>query len=347
MIEKYKKLIRKNRITLSIIGINVLSSNIAMFCDKGGIDAGFKMHALISLLIALALSAAIIFAKQNRINLKNDVLIISSLISVVWSNPISAAFCLVPLIRTGGKEVIDTRSKAEQYVSMGAFLACSSICVIKGGYTLSLYSTVLVSAAITCDMWLLLKDVNSRLKNTAKKVTTVQLKADTDALTGLYNRQSLDSFMQKTAKASSVFSVIMSDIDNFKKINDTYGHAEGDIILTRLADIFISESRKDDRPFRYGGEEFCIVCPNTTEEEARELAERIREKFFNIPYKAPNGETRHFSVSIGVSALGGENYVGVKETIDRSDKALYVSKKSGKNRTTLYSEVENSIGVIE
>lgn len=151
-----------------------------------------------------------------------------------------------------------------------------------------------------------------------------------DPLTGLANRRFLRIQMDKSfdlaKRYSQALSVIMIDVDHFKEYNDTYGHIEGDRMLARIAGVLLKEARKADYVFRYGGEEFLIILPETDSEMAVKAAERLRRSV-----ESEAGIT----ISLGVAAITG--FVqGKEELIANSDKALYLAKQNGRNRVELY-----------
>jgi diguanylate cyclase (GGDEF)-like protein len=115
----------------------------------------------------------------------------------------------------------------------------------------------------------------------------------------------------------------MVDIDHFKNYNDSHGHQEGDRLLGKLAGILLEEVRKADYVFRYGGEEFLIILPETSLERACETAERLR--------KAVEAETGGMTISLGVASLT-ESLQKKDQLIDAADKALYRAKENGRNR---------------
>ncbi len=129
--------------------------------------------------------------------------------------------------------------------------------------------------------------------------------------------------------------VIMFDIDHFKSFNDTYGHACGDYVLMTVAKIIKSSIRDQDMASRYGGEEFTVMLPNTLKEDAMLVAERIRANIENALFKYEEKEM-HVTISGGVSVYDAEEnpVTSAKEIVEQADKALYVSKTSGRNRIT-------------
>lgn len=161
----------------------------------------------------------------------------------------------------------------------------------------------------------------------------------TDSLTGLYNRRYFDELIfREEARAKRYpqkFSLLMIDIDNFKKVNDTYGHPSGDNILKRMGEILRSRPRNTDFVARYGGEEFSIIAPHTSKKNASVFAARIldiiaREEFIlNASTKA------RITVSIGVANFDDDAQTK-EELVKKADNALYQAKKMGKNRVCLF-----------
>lgn len=154
--------------------------------------------------------------------------------------------------------------------------------------------------------------------------------AQTDALTGLYNRLRFDDIIQREIafgkRHDTQLSLIYMDIDFFKKINDTYGHDAGDTILKEIALIVREVLRVSDYPFRWGGEEFIIVCPSTTISDVKILAERLRERI------AQNNFTTAHKVTVSIGITQYHDNEVVDEMIKRADQALYQAKESGRNK---------------
>lgn len=147
-----------------------------------------------------------------------------------------------------------------------------------------------------------------------------------DPLTGLANRRFMQIQFEKSFESAKRYgeelSVIMLDIDHFKIYNDTYGHTGGDSLLVKLAEIIVREMRKADYVFRYGGEEFLIIFPETGLAKTREAAERLR-----LAVEAEAGVT----ISLGVASLT-ESIKGIEDLIVNADQALYRAKEGGRNR---------------
>lgn len=155
-----------------------------------------------------------------------------------------------------------------------------------------------------------------------------------DSLTGIYNRNKLKEIvayeLRKYKREKIPLSLIMFDIDHFKKINDTYGHNVGDYALKTISNIVLENIRESDVFARWGGEEFVILAPNTKIENAQVLAEKLRKKIANFDFDGIGTITCSFGVAEIREGFGLENM------IESADKALYVAKRSGRNRTELY-----------
>ena len=165
-------------------------------------------------------------------------------------------------------------------------------------------------------------------------------KAYYDALTGIHNRRFFDENLKRLLKMLSrsggFLSLLMIDIDFFKKYNDTYGHSEGDNCLRIIAEtISKTITRTDDFIARYGGEEFAVVLPNTNESGARLIAEKMIQKirYRNIPHEKSD-IAEYVTISIGAITGKTKHTQNTKDYIKRADEMLYTSKQSGRNRYT-------------
>jgi diguanylate cyclase (GGDEF)-like protein len=164
----------------------------------------------------------------------------------------------------------------------------------------------------------------------------VSEQAVTDELTGLANNRAFNDKMEKEAARATRFghelSLLIVDLDDFKRVNDVHGHLQGDEVLRAAAGILRAESRGIDEPARYGGEEFVVALPETDHEGAVEVAERIRAQLaeVSVPLLEGAGEVA-VTASIGVATIP-DDAGGVKELIAVADAALYEAKRAGKNR---------------
>jgi diguanylate cyclase (GGDEF)-like protein len=168
---------------------------------------------------------------------------------------------------------------------------------------------------------------------------TVERQAVTDELTGLSNRRRFQETMSAEVERSKRFGqelgLVMLDIDDFKAVNDNYGHQQGDIVLREVAKILRASSREIDEPARYGGEELAVVLPGTDLQGAHNLAERVREgiEALRLPILGDeSAEPLRVTASFGAAALpvsAGD----VRGLVAAADEALYQAKRAGKNRT--------------
>lgn len=176
---------------------------------------------------------------------------------------------------------------------------------------------------------------------------TVERQAVTDELTGLSNRrrfqEALASEVERSRRFGQPVGLMMLDIDNFKKVNDTYGHPAGDLVLREVARIVKEFSREIDEPARYGGEELCVVLPGTDLEGAYQLAERVRLgiEALRLPIRTADDEPLRVTASFGV-ATHPQNADDPRGLVAGADAALYEAKHSGKNRTERAAEVASS-----
>ncbi len=164
--------------------------------------------------------------------------------------------------------------------------------------------------------------------------------ARTDSLTGLFNRQHLmkrlEEEMTRAERYHRPLAAMLIDLDHFKVVNDTHGHIAGDAILISAVSRITNILRETDFAGRYGGEEFCIVMPETGIQGAGELAERLRREMEETDHILPDGRTLHITCSIGVA----EAFLGnVEETISFIDSALYTAKRSGRNRVEVKTDL--------
>lgn len=155
-----------------------------------------------------------------------------------------------------------------------------------------------------------------------------------DSLTHLYNHEAfyeeLESHMRKFTDKGEVFSVLIADIDNFKQVNDTYGHAYGDEVIREITKIIEKYKGAKDIAARYGGEEFAVIMPNRVLSEAVIQGNVIRKKFEESVMDSEDGP-KHFTISVGVAEYSRE-YKNASEFFEQADKALYIAKNSGKNK---------------
>jgi diguanylate cyclase (GGDEF)-like protein len=167
-----------------------------------------------------------------------------------------------------------------------------------------------------------------------------------DSLTGLYNRRQLfilgQNEFSRAYRYNHPISVIMLDIDLFKKVNDVYGHMIGDQVLQQIANRCRSVLRTSDVIGRYGGEEFVILLPETNEQHAHRIANRIRLLVLDRPIMTDRGEIS-VTISLGISSMEGECDSRLEWVVDQADQALLLAKESGRNRVVIWQENQLSL----
>lgn len=191
--------------------------------------------------------------------------------------------------------------------------------------------------------------VDSTLKKSGEQLKKLKKLSTIDELTGLYNRRHFNSVIGEELalvdreRGKYASSLIIFDIDHFKRINDNYGHPAGDYVLRNVASILGEQMRESDKSFRYGGEEFAIILPATNKKGAHYAAEHLRKSFEDTKWEYNGSDLGKITISSGVS---GMDYVDsakfngfhLEEVVRRADKAMYEAKHDGRNRTCLYED---------
>ena len=207
------------------------------------------------------------------------------------------------------------------------------------------YGALLVEAttrmqALTMEAHESLIQGNRAVQHLSQLNSELRRDAETDSLTKLPNRGSFDRLLDAELAACSGrratdrrLGLLMIDLDHFKSINDTHGHAVGDDVLRALGELLEAQTRDRDLPARFGGEEFAVLLPNTINDELRLVAERLRAAVASIVITLPDGEGLSVTASIG-AAINGETGErdSARSLIERADQRLYEAKHAGRNR---------------
>ncbi len=178
-------------------------------------------------------------------------------------------------------------------------------------------------------------ELNSHRQHIERQQKKLELLAQTDALTGLNNHRhfmyQLEREVQRTIRYKSPLSVMILDLDDFKRVNDTYGHLVGDRVLITLAGLIKQHVRSTDITARYGGDEFCVALPNTTGRGARALAMKIREGIMEYEFLSDNETPFHITCSIGLAQFH-RDMKNSMVILKFADQALYRAKSGGRNQ---------------
>lgn len=176
----------------------------------------------------------------------------------------------------------------------------------------------------------LFNDVQQYAEEKELMVQELRRLANTDGLTGIYNRSKIEQILTievlRSRRYKHPLSIIIADIDHFKTVNDTYGHNVGDVVLSGISSMMKEHIREVDYIGRWGGEEFLIVCPETSLEGARKLAEKLRKKIEKHQFNEIGVKT----ISMGVAEIEEDDWD--EEILKRADRNLYKAKKAGRNR---------------
>jgi two-component system cell cycle response regulator len=174
-------------------------------------------------------------------------------------------------------------------------------------------------------------------KERVRMMEKLQRLAVTDGLTKLYNSRSfysqLETEVDRFNRYKHPLALLLLDLDFFKEYNDNYGHLEGDKVLVRFSQIIKSCLRANDSAYRYGGEEFTVILPETAGAEARTVAQRIRSALEAERFSPENGQDVQITISIGVTEYPGDEELST--FIQRADKAMYISKQNGRNKVSM------------
>jgi len=191
-------------------------------------------------------------------------------------------------------------------------------------------------------------NISARVQAEAERLRAMVLEqlAITDPLTNIYNRRIFDEMAikewERAKRSKSPLTVILFDIDHFKRVNDTYGHLIGDQALTNLAKLFLSRMRSMDIFARYGGEEFVIIMPDTDHASAYQTMERLRTIVEETPMVTSGNTDVFITISVGTVSWHGHGSSDIYTLLDRADKALYTSKATGRNRVTAWKETSET-----
>ena len=185
-------------------------------------------------------------------------------------------------------------------------------------------------------LFCIVHDVTARLKAEGELVTLAQI----DMLTGLPNRrhflENAERELSRTLRYGGGLSVLMMDIDHFKKVNDTYGHHAGDLVLQAVGRLFSEALRDADFVGRMGGEEFAVILPQTGAPAALEVAERLRHRIEMAKIPRPEGKPLQVTLSLGLTTLDGADSINIDTLISQADSALYEAKRNGRNRVCVF-----------
>jgi diguanylate cyclase len=292
---------------------------IVVFVLLAIVDAYFMLirHDMQVAIVLSALIFSAIYLYSARLTFSRDEGVVGNLFWIV-----SSLYLLMALLMLG-RSVYASRASAEVFESFATWPI--------NAYTFMLGA---VSQFFISSLFVLI--LSYKLNQNLESIATI------DGLTNILNRRGLEdaaSKMQDMCKRINLsMTVVLIDIDYFKKVNDKYGHLTGDDVLRHVAKVVAGILRASDVFGRYGGEEFCAFLPNTTESDAIGLAERIRAGVEASPLKLEQGGTIKTTISIGLadSVRAGYDFKGL---VAAADGALYGAKNGGRNQVVSYTQI--------
>jgi diguanylate cyclase (GGDEF)-like protein len=224
-----------------------------------------------------------------------------------------------------------TRGAVALLVAVAALVVPHDVAAARSGVSDDLFvlSQALVAYAVLIAGLRFFSDLHVRASTLERTAERMRELAHTDALTGLGNRRQGDLWLQREVQRAEryarPFSVLMLDLDRFKRLNDEHGHAAGDRVLADLASELVGMVRASDAVVRWGGEEFLVLAPETGLDDAVQVAELVRRQVAKLPL----GDAHRTTISIGVAThrVGDDP----SSLVARADAALYMAKRSGRN----------------
>lgn len=286
--------------------------------------SGAALAGVLDVSVIVSIASLVMYAlRSDRVELAGRVIVIINCVGVTLSAVLlgfTGVFWVYVVILSN---YFLTRS--QRFATISSLLAVAAVLLFVKTFTTniqmwSFLMTSLLLALLSGIVAYQYSKQNARLEHLA----TI------DPLTGAYNRRAMETELQLAIESfvrkNTPMALIMMDLDNFKLINDQFGHEKGDQVLASFAELVRRSTRKNDRLFRYGGEEFLMLINNSKHEEAEILAEKIRATVEACPV----GIMEHITVSLGVASIQrGET---LEQWVSRADAAMYKAKQLGKNR---------------
>jgi diguanylate cyclase len=208
-----------------------------------------------------------------------------------------------------------------------------------------------VHAARTAEFMSQIENKQAQIGDLQRELAELRERVNLDHLTGLFNRRYFDETLarevEKARETGRPLSLAICDLDHFKKLNDTWGHAVGDSVLKHFGAILKANTKGKDTAARYGGEEFAVILPDTLARDARKLLEAIRQALYNRNLMVTRSQKRigHVSASFGLAGLRPDDTV--ETLIARADELLYVAKNRGRNNVAADFGVPAGNGAVE
>jgi len=319
--------------------IHYLIFAVAVLLGLEAILVGVTAYKHISTVcVFICFGSILLLIRKKHLELAINILILAGFarLFMIYFYPTPFQFYVMSLVNIVIIAVIHARAYQIRCVYMGVLLMMIGkipvyFHMVNQGeihwraYTQSIYAVILYAIFILMTEFIV--NIINREISTSQQL---QAKAQTDHLTGLYNRSFFWEYQSNLEKSIEHYSILLLDIDHFKNINDTLGHHEGDQVLIKLAHILKNEVNSFGQVYRWGGEEFLIFLPNTSIQEGVMFGELIRTAVEN----GSLCDAIHVTVSLGVE--DNQNSSNIEDVISKADTAMYTAKQAGRNQTRVH-----------
>ena len=259
---------------------------------------------------------------DNRFSYKTKSILSAPLINFYTNETIGVLQLINKKDKDGNNTIF--RDEDKEFISLAGYLVTLSI--------ISTQNSIIQLKKANEELERKVIQRTKKLEETQKELIE---QANRDPMTKLYNRryfnEVIKQLIQISQREETSLSIMIIDIDNFKNINDSYGHQIGDDVINNLADIFRNTVRTSDISIRFGGEEFIIVLPNTNIENGLIISEKVRTSVEESTTEVENNIKIKFTISIGLSLINQDDK-NIENALRKADKALYKSKQNGKNQ---------------
>ncbi|TCI29726.1 diguanylate cyclase [Exiguobacterium sp. SL-10] len=225
-------------------------------------------------------------------------------------------------------------------LNVWALSVISVAVLINLGWSVAYFTLIATIWTVGMSVGLLSSALTIDLEQTTRQSKDYKQSAERDHLTGLFNRRVWDRYTSELGTKQRTYNVLALDIDHFKRVNDTYGHANGDLVLQRFAELLLIETRSHDLVARIGGEEFVILMYDLSVEKVEKVAERIRTRIEHEVFVLNDFPPIHITTSIGIAHGKSEP---IQTMTEAADDALYEAKHSGRNQVVLTNVNERSL----
>lgn len=341
----------KSRIILSIfLLIFVLSASLSIILSPDSLISSFiskPVGCFIFIILAgftLALLVNFLFRIKKIIELKQDPtvdLVLNDKISTSETFIRKMLYEMRENVDILSKEIVNHDSKLEEHKSnINESSSLSSLSAIQSVLEGEITNILDANSNLNTNLY----KAKEQIADQQEDLNLLRIQVITDELTGLYNRRGYDTLIvsefRRAKRYNRNLALIIGDIDHFKKINDSHGHYMGDKVLQVYANILKKNLRESDICTRIGGEEFAIILPEQSEENALNIAEKIRMLILNRTYIF-DAVKISFSSSFGVASTNNAN--DCEELFKNADKALYHAKQSGRNKAFSYSQMKKHL----